>query len=190
MSSILLEDSSTTPLFETQDANGGLKIVGQTDQTNIFTVGESGFNDPPVGGEDTIVGGNLADVMNGGLQDDIIIGQGGDDVLEGEEGKDILIGGTGDDILRGGTGSDIMTGGEGNDIFEFFVGDSAAGEVDIITDFDDDLIVLKGIGSGANVSYNKETGIVSVDGNDVIKLDDNPDISIENSDNDPDWELF
>ena len=188
MSSILLEESSN-PLFEIDDADGGLRIVGQSDEANLFKVVESGEFDG-VNVDDTISGGLLGDIISAGAGNDIIFGQAGDDFIEGEEGNDMLLGGDGDDVLRGGTGSDIMTGGAGTDTFEFFAEDFAAGELDTITDFDDDIIVLRGIGADADVSYNSTTGKVSVDGQEVIKLDDDPNITIENIDGSDDWELF
>lgn len=180
MSSILAE-GSTAPLFEVQDANGGLRIIGQTDQVNSFSIDEDG--------DDTVVGGLLTDIIQAGLGNDILIGQAGEDVLDGEEGKDILLGGDGDDILRGGAGADILTGGAGDDVFEFFADDLVEGELDTITDFADDTIVIRGIGADANVAYDSTTGKVSVNGNEVIKLDKDLDITAENIDGD-DWELF
>ena len=195
MSSILTD--STEPLFEVQDENGGLRIIGQDDQANLFIVGESGFNDPPLGGSDTIIGGSQADVIEGGLLDDIIIGGAGDDILSGDEGSDIIIGGAGSDVIRGGTGVDDLTGGDGEDIFEFFSDDLFRGEIDKITDFTqepdgsiEDVIILRGIGEDADVSYDSTTGRVSVNGQEVIQLDKNLDINILNSEGDEDYELF
>lgn len=188
MSSILLAEASTAPLFEVQDANGSLQIIGQSDQVNAFSIDENGLSEEPVN-DDTVVGGLLTDIIRGGLGNDILIGQAGDDVLEGEEGNDILLGGDGDDILRGGAGADILTGGAGDDIFEFFADDLVEGELDTITDFADDTILIRGIGADADVAYDSTTGKVSVNGNEVIKLDKDLDITAENIDGD-DWELF
>ncbi|MCK5166463.1 MAG: hypothetical protein KAQ66_04065, partial [Rhodospirillaceae bacterium] len=43
----------------------------------------------------------------------------GDDTLEGGQGADILKGGAGDDTLEGGQGADILEGGQGADTFIF-----------------------------------------------------------------------
>ena len=192
MSSILID--STEPLFEVQDTDGGLKLIGQDGQTNFFTIGESDFNDPPVGGSDTVIGGDRTDVIESGLLDDIISGGGGDDVLSGEEGSDIIIGGAGSDVIRGGSGTDILTGGKDADVFEFFSEDFGEG-IDKITDFTqgldgsiEDVIVLRGINDA--VSYDSSTGIVSVGDDEVIQLDKNLDITIDNADNGQDYELF
>ena len=194
MSSILLEEFSTEPLFEVQSGNGGLSIIGQTDQVNMFAVGEG---DNGIGGSDSIVGGNLTDIIQAGLGNDIIVGGAGADILEGEEGNDILIGEAGADILRGGSGADMLTGGEGDDKFEFFADDFAAGEMDRITDFTqgedgsiEDVIMLRGIGADADVSYDSATGKVSVDGNEIIQLDKNLDLNALNVEGEEDWELF
>ena len=165
-------------------------------QTNIFTIGESGVNGN-VGGSDTVIGGDRTDEIAGGLLDDILSGGAGDDVLEGDEGNDIIIGGAGSDVIRGGSGTDILTGGEDEDVFEFFSDDLLGGEIDKITDFTqgldgsiEDVIVLRGIGADADVSYDSSTGIVSVDNNEIIQLDQNLEITIDNADGDDDFELF
>ncbi len=67
-----------------------------------------------LGGNDTLYGGNL------------------DDVLEGGEGNDTLYGNAGHDTLVGGKGNDMLNGGSGNDTYVFNQGDGA----DVITDQD------------------------------------------------------
>jgi Ca2+-binding RTX toxin-like protein len=204
MSSIL-SDSSTMPLLEMTNSDGGLDIIGQQGESNFFFV-EGNGNDNIVGGnefdiidgglgDDVIAGLDGDDILRGGDGDDILRGGDGDDVLEGGAGDDVLIGGAGDDILRGGTGVDIMTGGEGNDVFEFFADELIPGEVDKITDFSkdgpiEDVISLKGIGSDATVQYDSATGIVSVNGEAIIQLDEGLDITVDNADGDDNWELF
>ena len=196
MSSILTEYSSS-PLFQERDAAGGLQIIGQNGQSNFFTVDSSGFNDSPVGANDTIIGGNESDLIDGGLLDDLIIGGDGSDILEGSEGDDILIGDDGSDVLRGGAGSDLMTGGKDADVFEFFADDFNLGALDKITDFTqgmegsiEDVIRLRGIGNNADVSYDSDTGKVSLDGEDVLQLDAGLELTVDDNDQDGNWELF
>ena len=144
------------------------------------------------GGNDLLLGGSGSDLLKGGLGDDRLFGGDDNDVLEGGDGDDQLFGEAGDDVLKGGKGSDILNGGEGEDIFEFQMDDFADGEVDQIVDFEDgaDLIQLKGIGSNAVVEYDSETGLLSVDGQDIARLSKNLDISIEDPDGNGNWELF
>ena len=52
------------------------------------------------GGNDTLVGGNVADRLYGGP---------GNDDLRGFDGDDVLLGGRGNDILNGGDGTDIAS---------------------------------------------------------------------------------
>lgn len=75
-------------------------------------------------GNDTLIGGDAADVLYGGDGDDILRGGAGNDRLLGEEGVDQLFGndgadrlegGGGDDLLRGGAGADYLLGGLGSD---------------------------------------------------------------------------
>lgn len=62
-------------------------------------------------------------------------GTAGDDVLTGGEGDDVLLGLDGTDTLRGGRGLDRLSGGTGGDAFVFAAGDSIAGAMDAILDF-------------------------------------------------------
>ncbi|WP_051000114.1 calcium-binding protein [Sinorhizobium fredii] len=57
-------------------------------------------------GNDTLTGGNLADVMMGFGGNDILNGNGGADNLYGYDGNDTIIGGAGGDSIDGGVGSD------------------------------------------------------------------------------------
>lgn len=60
-------------------------------------------------GNDTLTGGNLADIMMGYDGDDVINGNGGDDDLYGDAGNDTIIGGKGADWIYGGAGSDTAS---------------------------------------------------------------------------------
>ena len=203
MSSILTE-FSTEPLLESSNADGGLDVVGQQGESNFFTF-EGDGSDNVVGGNefDMIAGGTGNDViygldgddnLYGGLGNDIIRGGEGDDLVNGGKGDDDLIGGKGVDIIIGGEGVDIMNGGGGADIFEFLANDFANGEVDQITDFKAggfaDVIRLQGIGSDANVSYDAATGYVSVNDQDIIKLEEGLDVQASDADGNGNWELF
>ncbi|MBK6639330.1 MAG: hypothetical protein IPG34_17770, partial [Rhodocyclaceae bacterium] len=94
-------------------------------------------------GNDTLVGFDVADVMDGLGGNDYLMGNGGDDqvaggagndtlygddnsftktgndTLIGGDGNDSLYGGLGNDVLVGGTGADYLSGGKGNDIYRF-----------------------------------------------------------------------
>ncbi|BAU65042.1 Na-Ca exchanger/integrin-beta4 [Stanieria sp. NIES-3757] len=201
MSSIL-SDFSTTPLLEMTNSDLGLDIVGKQLKSNIFIIEGDG--------DDFVIGGQKFDLIKTGLGDDNISGLGGDDnlfggagndtirggvgddYLNGGDGDDALIGGAGDDVLIGGKGADVMTGGVGSDLFEFFAEDLSTGEVDKILDFTkgEDLIRFRGIGSDATVQYDKKTGTVSIDGEDVLSLDKNLKLHIEDNNSNGNWELF
>ncbi|MBD2069454.1 serine hydrolase [Leptolyngbya sp. FACHB-671] len=70
----------------------------------------------PGGGNDTVYGSSLADVIRGGTGNDALRGEGGNDSINGDAGNDQLWGGTGNDILYGGEGIDGLHGGTGNDV--------------------------------------------------------------------------
>lgn len=82
-------------------------------------------------GDDTIIGGSVADQL---------FGNEGNDVLRGLGGDDFLHGGADNDTLVGGVGSDTLVGGLGSDVFRWSLGDGgtevASRPVDTIKDFD------------------------------------------------------
>ncbi|MBW3560326.1 MAG: M10 family metallopeptidase C-terminal domain-containing protein, partial [Proteobacteria bacterium] len=99
--------------------------------------GEAG--DDLMGGQeddDFLLGGAGRDRLFGDAGDDIIGGQEDDDVIDGGSGRDRLFGDAGQDIIFGGVGADQLFGGAGADRFGFrSIADSAIGSGDIIGDF-------------------------------------------------------
>ncbi|NJM56878.1 MAG: calcium-binding protein [Synechococcales cyanobacterium RU_4_20] len=191
---------SSTPI---QGGDGGFKINGFENQENRLN-GSLG------GGSDQITGGSLTDIIDGGLGGDTLIGGGSNDLLAGSlgddavdggvgedfgsggagtdaitggAGNDVLFGGTGDDTLDGGTGSDVLIGGAGADTFIFNVDPTDTG-VDRILDFNqlEDIIKFQGITDLSQVTYNASTGMVSVAGQDIFKIQpglENPETNFE-----------
>ena len=79
-------------------------------------------------GDDEIITGSGADILNGDEGDDTLIGGAGGDALYGFDGvdrvfgcagNDTLFGGNGDDIINGGADDDILVGGLDVDTFRF-----------------------------------------------------------------------
>lgn len=68
------------------------------------------------GGDDVLIGGSQADVIDGGNGDDCLHGESGDDTIHSGDGHDYIDGGWGDDIVYAGAGNDWVWGGFGNDI--------------------------------------------------------------------------
>ena len=68
------------------------------------------------GGNDTISGNALANVLTGNNGEDAISGAAGNDILKGGNGIDTLNGGADNDTLNGDHGDDILNGGAGNDL--------------------------------------------------------------------------
>jgi Ca2+-binding RTX toxin-like protein len=87
-------------------------------------------------GNDVLLGVDGNDVMYGWLGNDTLYGWTGEDVLFGEADNDRLFGENGNDTIVGGLGRDTMTGGAGADRFFNANFEIAAGEVDVITDYD------------------------------------------------------
>ena len=195
MSSIL---DPTTPELEFELDTGGFFIQGFQEQDNCINgsevrdvIGGGDLTDAIDGGmgDDTIFGENGSDTLIGALGNDFLNGGMGDDVLKGNVGEDVLWGGEGNDILAGGIGQDVLTGGEGEDtfIFELLTEDGLLAQIDTVTDFtpSEDTIVINGVGEDDGVSYDPNTGIVSVDGQPIMQLD--PGLDINESE---DFELF
>lgn len=68
------------------------------------------------GGNDTLSGNELANVILGGGGNDSVSGLAGDDRIEGGPGKDTLDGGSGDDRIEAKDGyADVVRGGTGTD---------------------------------------------------------------------------
>lgn len=72
------------------------------------------------GGNDTINGSGLNDVLYGGDGDDRLLGKGGGDRLVGGPGNDNLQGQAGADTIVPGTGTDILSGGDGQDRADYY----------------------------------------------------------------------
>ncbi|MGB6295043.1 MAG: DUF4347 domain-containing protein, partial [Rivularia sp. (in: cyanobacteria)] len=68
------------------------------------------------GGNDTIIGNSINNLLKGGKGNDSIKGGDGNDLLDGGAGNDVMHGGDGDDLLNPGEGSDTIDGGNGDDI--------------------------------------------------------------------------
>lgn len=134
--------------------------------------------------ENRLYGTDDSETLNGGQGFDYIDGRGGDDLIIGSNEADFILGGDGNDVISGGNGDDIISGGAGNDTFviEFF--DKG---VDKITDFTvgEDTIEIRGFGSDVNVDYNQDTGSLSVDGEEIARLD----VGLDNF-NDDSYEVF
>jgi hypothetical protein len=96
----------TTPMNETPVIDRGLDIVGFEDRVNRLEGSEN---------NDSIVGGNLVDILSSFAGNDTLEGLDGNDRLFGGAGNDRLIGGRGNDSLDADVGNDILEGGDGND---------------------------------------------------------------------------
>ncbi|MGZ0189423.1 MAG: M10 family metallopeptidase C-terminal domain-containing protein, partial [Alphaproteobacteria bacterium] len=96
---------------------GGNRTVTGNDVDNVLN-GAAGDDDLRGGGGEDLIQARFGDDrLDGGDGDDRLIGQGGLDTLTGGEGNDLLVGGGGDDELTGGGGGDRLIGAAGADLF-------------------------------------------------------------------------
>ncbi len=89
-----------------------VKVLGLATEV---TIANFGVNDRVVinglGGDDVIEASALSGLLltaNGGDGDDVLVGGDGADVLNGDAGDDVLIGGPGLDLLNGGIGDNVI----------------------------------------------------------------------------------
>ena len=138
--STLNADDYTFVLTDLDSFHGADLDFDITAQDQILTV-------TTLDGDDTITGGNGADIINTGGGADTIDGDEGNNVINSGAGNDIITGGdnvdtidagAGDDIISSGAGLDIVTGGTGDDVFN--AGTAAAPATAnrvVIKDFED-----------------------------------------------------
>jgi Ca2+-binding RTX toxin-like protein len=206
MSTIISPDN-TESLLETTTPDGGFAVVAQQDQENIIEI----KGDAPVAiiggskgdiitigkGDGNIFTGGGDDIINGGAGDDVFRGGEGNDSIKCFVGDDILQGGEGNDTLNGGFGNDTLKGGTGEDIFEFSASEYQQGSLDIIKDFKNnafaDKIKIFGVADGSAVTYDRQSGYVSLDDQQIINIGKNLNIQIDapgENDQKGTWELF
>ncbi len=168
-------------------------------------------------GDATIFSGDGNDLLKGGIGEDVLSGGEGDDIIEGGIGADFIFGGAGDDVITGGlpgmdsndnpigTGGlpgmdsndnpigDTLKGGAGADVFQFAASEFESGAGDEIVDFQADgfadIIRVFGVSDG-DVSYDADTGMVSINGEPAIDIGTGLDIEASQKGDSDTWELF
>ena len=95
------------------DGNNTIDVSGVNSSAQFLTTLVISVNGGD--GDDTLIGGDLADGLNGDDGDDSILGNVGNDVLDGGDGADEIFGGDDNDSLLGGDGMDSIFGEDGND---------------------------------------------------------------------------
>lgn len=157
-------------VIENASGSGGNDILIGNEVANRLT--GNGGNDALFGGagDDELFGGAGIDALFGGTGVDILDGGTGADKLNGGDQGDILNGGAGADILNGEQGADTINGGEGDDIID---GGASSGDI-LNGDGGNDTI----FGGAGNDMIDGGTGIDTVDysgfgGNIEVNLNDN-----------------
>ncbi|NQV25636.1 MAG: pre-peptidase C-terminal domain-containing protein [Rhodopirellula sp.] len=111
--------------FVDPDTLLGLQIFIDGDDGNDTIIGSRDLND-------TLVGGNGADLINQNLTvvptgnltidagdgDDTVTGGTGNDNIDAGDGADVISGGDGNDTINGNDGNDSLTGDDGNDVID------------------------------------------------------------------------
>lgn len=197
--------------FSTDIVGENLEIVAQQGLENIVEVkgdspitifGGAQVDEITTGaGDASVFGGDGNDTIMGGIGDDILQGGEGDDEIEGGMGADFIFGGAGNDTITSGLPGmdsdgdpmgDILSGGDGADVFEFAKAEFETGGTDQIVDFQADGFAdtIKIFGVSEDVTYNANSGMVSIDGKEVIDIGEGLDIDVEQQGDSNTWELF
>jgi Ca2+-binding RTX toxin-like protein len=161
----LVNTGAGPDVVDTSTGKGG-NDISTGDGDDKATVGK---NDFAFGG-----GGNdVVDASKGTGGNRIYGGDGGDTAIAGS--KDEIFGNDGDDTLEMKGGGNTAGGGLGKDKFVFDLTKGVPAEINKILDFTtgEDDIVFKGVSSN-DVKYDQNTGIISVNGNNLAELDGKP----------------
>ncbi|MCV3764350.1 hypothetical protein [Rhizobium sp. TRM95796] len=111
-------------LFSIELFNGtSIYEAGSTTETftlsyENFVTAKSGKTLTLTTHQESVEGGNIANVINGNVLANKLNGNAGDDVVNGAAGNDVLMGGAGLDKLFGGNGADTLIGGLGRDTLD------------------------------------------------------------------------
>ncbi len=106
--------------------------------TYVLSGAESAHSANVLGGDDTVVGSHISDLIylgtgndyaQEGSGSDTIFGEEGNDIINGESGNDLLIGGAGNDSINGGQGSDLLFGNQGDDYYDVSFGSGEANDI-------------------------------------------------------------
>ncbi|SLN56759.1 Bifunctional hemolysin/adenylate cyclase precursor [Roseivivax jejudonensis] len=116
-------------------------------------------------GMDLVEGGDGNDSIGGGEGNDTVRGDDDDDFLAGGGRNDIVDGGEGNDTINGGSGNDTLTGGSGADQFNWISTDNIAGDVDVVTDFEDgvDTLLFAGVANAPGSGLAGRVETLSID---------------------------
>lgn len=162
--------------------NSVIANLGGWENYDWNAIGIGVIDDPAAGGD---YGGRVYHVWFGRAEDpggapriagtarhDTIKGTQFDDVIAGRAGRDVIFGGAGDDVIRGGAGRDRINGGAGDDVLsggrlvDRFIFNGRDWGTDKITDFENDIVVIRSRGEAHNKA--QLSAALSQSGSDVI----------------------
>ena len=129
-------------------------------------------------GDDRLIGGQVADVINAGDGEDFVNGKGGDDQIDGGGGNDKLNGAVGNDQINGGDGDDKINGQAGDDVIDAGAGnDTAKGQIgdDVIRGGDGNDVIVGGAGNDNLHGGNGDDMLRGNKGDDVLFGNDGDD---------------
>lgn len=137
-------------------------------------------------GDDSIWGGDGADMLIGGDGNDRLNGERGADTLDGGSGADAVNGQDGNDVLDGGAGLDSLSGGNGDDVLIWRGADAQFAGVagtDTLRVASGDLALgsLAGIASGIeriDVAADTAANTLTLAAADVVSLSDTDTLTI------------
>ena len=164
--------------IEDLETGSGDDTVVMGDVANVVDTNSGDDSIDGRGGDDTLEGGEDRDTVNGGAGNDDLFGDEEDDCCEGA--PDVLDGGAGNDNLFGQEGNDTLRGGDDNDALYGGVGSddiSGGGGSDFVDFTGSQARVNVSLDDVANDGFTGEGDNVRSDVEDVIGSEANDDIT-------------
>jgi Ca2+-binding RTX toxin-like protein len=143
---------------------GGNDTIAGGDDADILFGGSGNDTMAGDGGDDYAVGGLGFDTIDGGADNDALFGNAQNDTINGNGGSDLISGGFGDDVLHGNAGDDYMVGGRGLDVMYGDEDDDEVfgeGEPDVLFGGADDDLVVGGV--GADIMFGDDGLVAKLD---------------------------
>jgi hypothetical protein len=192
-------ETETTPLIDTPTETPAsdvclLENLNPPDLASILILSNpsqetlNGGNDA-----DVIRGGDINESINGLAGNDILFGMGGDDNINGGADNDLLFGNEGSDFIGGDAGNDTIYGGKDNDaVFGSEGDDFLRGDIgnDIVAGGDGNDSIFGGKDDDILLGENGDDYILGNLGNDTVNAGNGNDIAFGNEGADLIFGLF
>jgi len=143
--------------------SGADSLAGSSAGNDTLVAGSGDCTLQAVAGNNSLVGGSSADLLEGGSGADTMVAGGGNNSLMAGSGADSMVGGGGQDFMQGGAGNDTMIAGDGNSTLF-----SGAGSDSLVGGAGADEMKAVGPGNTTVVAGSGDQTLKAVNGNDSL----------------------